>query len=305
MRASLEKVLQKSPALMVRLRQLLEDSPAFARLVWTVRSKQLVMLDYPVTSRPRYGHGKPAHTGLNGIIGRNTADYVDLLEMALEHRERLAAIPAMPSRAGGHPSWFNGWLPALDMVANYTLLAKHRPRRYLEIGSGESTKLARRAIADFDLDTELISIDPYPRAEVDQLCDTVVRSRLEDADLSVFDKVEAGDLVFFDGSHRCFMNSDVAVFFLEVLPQLPAGTIVGIHDIDLPWDHSAEWAIRHYSEQYLLATYLLSRDQGKEIVFPARYVSITPELDAVLAPLWSDPRLTGVRPEGRAFWFLA
>lgn len=303
MRARLEKVLQKSPALMVRLRRMLEESPRFAGLVWTVRGKQMLILDYPVTSKPRYGYGRPSHQRLDEIIARNTSGYARLLEKALEHRARLATIPRMPSPASEGPSWLNGWLPALDMVANYTLLAENRPRRYLEIGSGESTKLARQAIKDFDLGTELISIDPYPRAEVDRLCDTVVRSRLEDADLAVFEKVEPGDVVFFDGSHRCFMNSDVAVFFLEVLPELPAGTIVGIHDIDLPWDHSAEWAIRHYNEQYLLATYLLSRDPTKEILFPARYVGITPELSAVLDPLWAEPQLAGVRPEGRSFWF--
>lgn len=304
MRARVEKLLHKSPSLMVRLRQVLDRSPRIAKMVWTVRAKQLLVLDYPVTSAPRYGHGKPPHARLSEIIGRNDSQYVDLLEQALAHRDRLAAIPVMP-RGTGSPSWENGWLPALDMVANYTLLAKHRPRRYLEIGSGESTKLARKAIDDFDLGTELISIDPFPRAEVDVLCDAVVRTRLEDADLSVFDKIEPGDFVFFDGSHRCFMNSDVAVFFLDVLPNLPTGTIVGIHDIDLPWDHSPEWAGRYYNEQYLLATYLLSRETGKDVLFPARYITVTEKLNAVLAPLWADPRLAGVRPMGRSFWFTA
>ena len=48
-------------------------------------------------------------------------------------------------------------------------------------------------------------------------------------------------MVFFDGSHRTFMNSDATVFFLEVLPTLPAGTLVGIHDIYLPDDYPADW----------------------------------------------------------------
>jgi hypothetical protein len=302
MRSVLERALQKNPVLMKRLRQMLVDSPAFERVVRTVRARQLVFLDYPVTSTPRYGHGKPPHEGLDRLIGEFDLGYARLLEDALEYQDVFTALPRMPVVGSSEPSWFNGWLPALDMVANYTLLAQRRPRRYLEIGSGESTKLARLAIDGRRTGTEIISIDPAPRAEVDRLCDSVVRSPLEDADLSVFDSIEPGDFVFFDGSHRCLMNSDVAVFFLEILPRLPAGVVVGIHDIDLPWDHAQAWAGRFYNEQYLLATYLLAR-RDTEILFPSRYVSITPKLQDVLEPLWSHPQLAEVAPQGGAFWF--
>lgn len=300
-----EQRLQRHPELMRRLRRLLTDSPAFERAVWTLRGKQMLILDYPVRSEPRYGHGRPSHPRLHDLISRNDSSYAATLEYALQLREAFTSIPRMPSPGGTAPSWFNGWLPALDMVANYALLARHRPRRYVEIGSGESTKLARRAITDLDLDTTITSIDPQPRAEVDGLCDRVVRRRLEDADLSVFADLEPGDAVFFDGSHRCFMNSDVAVFFLEVLPALPAGVLVGIHDIDLPWDHPAAWAGRYYNEQYLLATYLLTRGPECDIVLPSRYVTITPALHEILEPLWTDPHLAEVPPQGGAFWFRA
>lgn len=39
------------------------------------------------------------------------------------------------------------------------------------------------------------------------------RVPLEECDISVFDEMEAGDILFFDGSHRVFQNSDVVVFF--------------------------------------------------------------------------------------------
>ena len=121
--------------------------------------------------------------------------------------------------------------------AIYSFLRSRRPATYLEIGSGNSTKFAARARQDGRLDTKIVSIDPSPRAEVDALCDEVIRSPFELADLSVLDRLVPGDIVFFDGSHRVFMNSDVAAFFLDAVPRLPAGVLIGVHDIYLPDDY--------------------------------------------------------------------
>lgn len=297
----IESTLQRHPHALTHLRTLLEESPKFAKLIWRIRAKQRLHLDYPVDPVPRFGHGKPPHGGLHRLISAHDSAVAELLERALDYTDEFVGLPELPGVRSAQTSWRNGWLPALDMVAHYTLLATRRPQRYLEIGSGESTKLARTAVQGQAISTEIISIDPAPRAEVDGICDRVVRSRLEDADLSVFADVRPGDVVFVDSSHRSFMNSDVSVFFLEVLPWLPAGTLVGIHDVDLPWDYRPEWAIRAYNEQYLLAVYLLAR-QEVEIVFPARHVAVTPVLADVLAPLWKDPRLPEVNRSGAAFW---
>lgn len=288
---------------MERLRRLLTENQKFADVMWAVRGRQLAILDYPVDSRPRYGHGNPPHERLHQLISHNDPDYAQFLKRALSYREALASIPVRTSTVTSSPSWVNGWLPAMDVVANYTVLAERRPGRYIEIGSGESTKLARRTIEDNDLSTRLMSIDPHPRAEVDRLCDLVVRDQLENADLSVFADLEPGDVVFFDGSHRSFMNSDVTVFFLEVLPNLPAGVVVGLHDIELPWDYPPSWSGRYYNEQYLLAVYLMARNRPESIVFPVRHATITPELCGILEPLWSEPRLSRLDQVGGGFWF--
>jgi hypothetical protein len=303
MRARIEQVLQRHPSVMENLRRLLTENKSFADVMWVIRGRQLAILDYPVDARPRYGHGSPAHPRLRELVSRNDAAYAHFLKQALTHQDALAAIPVRSVEVTSEPTWVNGWLPAIDVVANYTVLVEHGPARYVEIGSGESTKLARRAIEDAGLPTRLTSIDPHPRAEVDRLCDTIVRSRLEDADLSTFADLESGDIVFFDGSHRSFMNSDVTVFFLEVLPELPEGVIVGLHDIELPWDYPSAWSGRFYNEQYLLAVYLLTRDQPESILFPVRHASVTPELAGVLDPLWAVPDLAELERVGGGFWF--
>ena len=118
----------------------------------------------------------------------------------------------------------------------------------------------------------IVSVDPEPRASIDALCDDVVRAGLEYSDLSLFNQLEAGDILFFDGSHRTFTNSDVTVFFLEIIPRLKPGITVHIHDIFLPVDYPPEWSRRLYSEQYMLAAMLLCKSSPVKTILPNWYV---------------------------------
>ena len=148
---------------------------------------------------------------------------------------------------------------------------------------------ARKTIDAFGLDTQIISIDPQPRAEFDALCTEVVCVPFEDLPPSFIDAIGSDDLLFVDNSHRAFPNSDVTAFFLEVLPRLPAGTLYVLHDIFLPSDCPERWLHRHYSEQYLLAAYLLGGGDRDSILFPCQFVSRQgldwPELRALTAEI--------------------
>ncbi len=262
-----------------------------------------VNLDYPPTveNAPRYGHGRPSHPGLERLIVAQRESYAAVVRGLARHADELAKIE-LSAADPRQPSWVNGMISGLDGASFYAFMRDRRPARYLEIGSGNSTKFVARAKADGGLATELTSIDPYPRAEIDELCDAVIRKPLEAVDLAVFEPIAAGDVVFFDGSHRTFMNSDVSVFFLDVLPALPAGVLVGIHDIYLPDDYPAEIAERFYSEQYPLATWLLG-GADVEIVLPAWRVSNDPGLAGALDVLWERPGLGEVDRHGVSFWF--
>ncbi len=200
------------------------------------------------------------------------------------------------------PFWGNDWFPMLDAICLTGLLVKLNPRRYVEVGSGNSTKFVRRAIADHGLRTHVTSIDPSPRAGIDDLCDVVIREKLEHCDLKIFEDVGAEDIVFLDGSHRTFQGSDATVFFTEILPSLKPGCHYGIHDIFLPDDYQEPWLGRYYSEQYLLMSYLLGGARGDEIVLPVCHIARTPRLLNVVEPLIRHPALGGVAPAGGAFW---
>jgi len=181
------------------------------------------------------------------------------------------------------PSWRNPWFPFIDGITTYCLIAAVKPKRYVEVGSGFSTKFARRAIRDFSSETKLISIDPYPRDEINNICDEIMRMPLQDVDPGFFATLTAEDMFFLDSSHRVDQGSDVAVFFGEILPLFPTDMLYGIHDIFYPiQDYPNEWLDRHYSEQYMMMAYLFGGADGDEIVLPCHYVSQRPH---VYAPL--------------------
>lgn len=254
-----------------------------------------IEIDYPINPRSR----EPSPT-VETLISGGVSVYRKHLTRFLRHKTALLNIPRHPIN-DADPAWVINWIPALDGVALYSFVAERNPRSYVEIGSGESTKFVRRSIADAKLRTQMISVDPQPRREIDQICDIVIRRPLEDCPLETFSRLRAGDILFFDGSHRTLQNSDVTVFFTEIVPMLPAGVLVGVHDIFLPWDYPPDWHGRFYSEQYMLATYIIGSNCRIEL--PAYYVSQTPSLHSVLDPLWKHETLSGAQTHGGAFWF--
>lgn len=271
---------------------------------------QPIFLDYKIEAIPRYGYGKPPHPELARILAANEDGYHHLLSQFLNFSNKLLRIPLRQPSSSPEPCWINEWLDGLDTFALYGFLATRNPALLLEVGSGYSTKLARRAIRDSQLRTKVISIDPRPRADVDPLCDEIVRQPLEACDLSVVDRLGSGDILLMDGSHRSFMNSDVTVFFLEILPRLRPGVLVHIHDIFLPLDYKPWWLQRFYphrywSEQYLLAASLLAGHSSYDVILPNHYVSITPHLASVLDTLWSELQLAEVSRSGSSFWIQA
>ena len=283
-----------------RLHRLTGSAPAAPPHPRPERARYAIQLEYEVDPRPRWGYDLPPHPELQRLIGAGDDAYRTQLESFLPLRDDLLRIERTDP-GGGEPWWHNGWCQGLDAVALYGFLTATRPSLYLEVGSGNSTKFARRAIRDHDLPTRIVSIDPQPRAEVDALCDEVVRSPLEACDVAVFDRLAPGDILFIDGSHRVFQNSDATVIFTELFPRLPAGVLVHIHDIFLPWDYPDSIADWYFSEQYLLACWLLAGGPW-DVVLPNFYISTRGDLHRVLDPLWQAFTWSNTPTNGVGFW---
>jgi hypothetical protein len=268
---------------------------------------QPIFLDHGVEALPRYGYGKPPHPELAHILAANEERYSSLLVKFLGFSEHLLRLPLHPRKASCEPCWINEWMDGLDTFGLYGFVASRDPGLFLEVGSGFSTRLVRRAIRDHRLRTRVVSIDPKPRAEIDELCDERIRMPLEKCDLGIISRLGPGDIFSIDGSHRSFMNSDVTVFFLEILPRLRPGVLVHIHDIFLPLDYRPWWMQRFYphrywSEQYLLAASLLAGHSSYQVILPCHYVSITPRVAGILDKFWDMPQLAGISRSGTSFW---
>ena len=266
---------------------------------WVVRNRTPIPLEYSFETVPRYGYGKPMHEGLRMLIESNKPKYLQILEDLLMLTDELSDVPKQLPNDPKTPYWDNIFFRGLDPISLYGMICTYKPRRYIEIGSGNSTKFARKAIRSRSLETKMTSIDPNPRSEIDELCDVVIRSRFENTDLGIFDELESGDIIMMDGSHYCFMNSDVTVFFLEVLPKLRSGVIVYIDDIFIPEDYPPFWSERYYSEQYLLSVLLLSSDRY-EVLLPCHFINTDDQLSNAESKILSALGLSG--DVGNGFW---
>ncbi len=251
-------------------------------------------LDYPLHSEPRYGWGKPVHPKLYELLNRNRAVYENHLRAFLSYQANYLRIPkTLSDEQTNQPAWINGSLPGLDAVALYGFMSRYQPSRYFEIGVGNSTKWAKQAINDHHLATSITAIDPFPMPGVAAICDRLIQQPLEHLELELFDELEAGDILFVDNSHRVFMNSDATVVFLDILPRLKAGVLVEFHDIALPIDYPPQWIDKYYSEQYLLAAYLLAEGQKFDVILPNAFISMDSELSQLMNPLWQDSQMNG------------
>ncbi len=288
-----------------RLKALIPEQhlPEFNALLQT--GHPILMEDfYPHTMRQRYGGVNPVHPGIEAILAEHDEAYRTLLQEFLPFIDQLVGIPIDSNQENLlQPFWNNGFFSGIDAVALYCLFALKRPRRYIEVGSGNSTKFAAMSSRLNATGTHILSIDPFPRAEIDQLCDAVIRKPLEECNLTLFDELEAGDFLFFDGSHRVLQNSDNTVFYLEVLPRIKPGVIIHLHDIMLPADYPDAWSRRMYSEQYVLAAMLLFSHERFNIILPNSYISWCTAMLDIFAGLWQYPGLEKLERHGGSFWF--
>ena len=177
------------------------------RLASLSASGRLIEIDYPVRPKVRHGWDRPPHPQLLALLAAHEDRYRTTLQSFLPLHSALRRI-TLQQIEPGQPYWLNGYFPTFDAISLYGYIATRRPRRLIEIGSGNSTLFVRRAITDHRLATRLVSIDPSPRAEVDAICDEVLRQPLQDVPLGFFQSVTAEDMLFFDGSHRTLQNSD-------------------------------------------------------------------------------------------------
>lgn len=270
----------------------------------------IVIRDYEYT--PRYRPSLEESPFIQAFFANiKETDLVARVEQMAKYRDKLARISKDFNAASPDaPFWDSTWLPPFDGITLYTFLAEYNPRYYVECGSGNTTKFAARSIRDNNLRTKIISIDPYPRAEIDSLCHKIFRIPFEDMDIHFFYDLTDEDMLLVDNSHRSFPNSDVTVFFTEILPILPRNMLYALHDIFLPMDYPEEWNTpqkRYYNEQYLLISYLLGGAMGDSVYFPCCYSHTLSGVTDAVRSIFADkpgspPMQHDIYAGGGLFW---
>lgn len=168
--------------------------------------------------------------------------------------------------AGGRFYVVNGFYMAVDAHVYYCLVRHLKPKRIIEIGAGQSTRVALDALeTNRDKDGAvgtITAIEPFPGPALKELVDagrvTLIEAKVQDVGLDLFDTLESGDLLFIDSTHVLREGNDVQCEYLELLPRLPDGVYVHVHDISLPRRYPKVYFDQglYWNEQYLLQAFL-------------------------------------------------
>jgi hypothetical protein len=234
---------------------------------------------------------QPPYPAIERLFEAAEADFIAVLDAVDRHAAALESLKSLFEQS---------WFPSLDAAVAYALVRERKPQHIIEVGSGHSTRVLSRALGGVG---EIVAIDPAPRADIIDLPGVrVVPSTLQAAPAGVFDGLRAGDALFIDSSHILMPGSYVDILLNRVLPTAPAGVLVHIHDIFLPFDYPPKWGWRAYNEQQgvvpLLATGaykpLFSSAWAERRLADRIAASVVSRLprpaDALAASLWLEKR---------------
>ena len=151
-----------------------------------------------------------------------------------------------------------------DALYYYNIIRHFRPENIIEIGSGFSTLLALAAASQNEKEgvtpCKIQCIEPFENDWLEKTSAKIIRKRIEETDIHLFDTLKANDILFIDSSHVIRSQGDVLFEYFEILPQLASGVLVHIHDIFTPKDYPEDWLIndvRLWNEQYLVEAFLM------------------------------------------------
>lgn len=213
-------------------------------------------------------HDDPEIRGIDVGPERQSAFFADfgpLVDLELVHGEVEGSRYFEP----------NGSYDSFDASICTGVLRHLAPSRVIEIGSGYSSALMMDLRERHLPGLDLTFIEPYTETletmirEVDRAGATSVRAdAVQDVPDEVFAALEPGDVCFIDSTHVVKPGSDVVDLFARVVPALPVGTYLHVHDIFHPFEYPKAWIEegRAWNEIYLLRA-MLAGGSDFEIVF--------------------------------------
>ena len=95
----------------------------------------------------------------------------------------------------------------------------------------------------------------------------LIEKPVQEVPWETFARLDPGDILFIDSTHVSKPGSDVNRLFLDILPRMPVGVLVHVHDIFDGFELPPPWLEqgRDWGEAYLLRAFL-SHNRDWEIV---------------------------------------
>jgi predicted O-methyltransferase YrrM len=219
------------------------------------------------------------------------------LELAREFAKLYGAEYRFDSRPLEHSYHYgNGYFESCDAEVAYCMVRHWKPHHIVEIGSGYSSRIMAAALRSNmehgGVVGELLSIDPDPeRVPRNGLGDmvTVIAKPVQHLETRMFAMLQPDDILFIDSSHVVGVGSDVTHVYLQILPAIPPGVVVHVHDIFLPYDYPRDAVLKNlwfWSEQYLLQAFLSFNTEFEVLWSASAIQSEHPDLLELCFPHW-------------------
>jgi hypothetical protein len=201
--------------------------------------------------------------GLTGIDLR-TDDQIKLIKSFTKYYNEIPFKAEKQTNIRYH--FDNEYYSYTDGIVLYSIIRHLKPKRIIEIGSGfSSAVMLDTNELFFDNQINLTFIEPYPERlfsllnNQDQQSTTIIQSDVQSINPDIFEKLQAGDILFIDSTHIVKTGSDVNFILFEILPLLQPGVFIHFHDIFYPFEYPKEWVYegRNWNENYFLKAFLM------------------------------------------------
>ena len=222
--------------------------------------------------------------------------------------EFIAATPFTAERTDDNRYYYGGGpYPIGDAMTLRAMIHDLRPRRIIEMGSGYSTACMLDSAEHAGLeDFHVTCIEPFPgrlhsvlRPDDIGTKVTLMETTAQSVPLSVFQELQPNDILFIDSTHVLKTGSDVHYQLFFLLPLLPPGVIVHVHDCRWPLEYSDKQIFaKNYSwnEVYGVRALLMFSNRYRVIFSGSFFAEKREEMVKQTNPLF-------LRNAGSALWF--
>lgn len=210
--------------------------------------------------------------GIQGI-NLNTKFQINLIK---EFSKNYNDLPFKPEKTYGLRYYYNNnFYSYSDAIFLYSMIRHYKPKRIVEVGSGFSSALMMD-VNDifFKGEIELTFVEPYPDRLLglignDEKRVNVVKNKVQDTPLKIYEELSDGDILFVDSSHIVKTGSDVNYIISEILPRLKPGVLIHFHDIFYPFEYPKTWVYggRNWNEGYFIKSFLMYNDTFEMTLF--------------------------------------